>query len=49
MAVHLRLWDRRSYAEIGAELGVSEDAARMLYVRAMAKLREAMRPGHDPG
>ncbi len=49
MAVHLRLWDRRSYAEIGAELSVSEDAARMLYVRAMAKLREAMRPGHDPG
>ncbi len=48
-AVHLRLWDRRSFVEIGAELGISEDAARMLYGRALAKLRESMRPGHDPG
>ena len=49
MAVRLRLWDQRSFAEIGAELGVSEDAARMLYGRALVKLRELMRPGHDPG
>ena len=49
MAIHLRLWERRSFAEIGAELDVSEDAARMLYGRALAKLRESMRPGHDPG
>jgi RNA polymerase sigma factor (sigma-70 family) len=49
MAIHLRLWDQRSFAEIGAELGISEDAARMLYGRALAKLRESMRPGHDPG
>ncbi len=49
MAIHLRLWERRSFAEIGAELDLSEDAARMLYGRALAKLRESMRPGHDPG
>jgi RNA polymerase sigma-70 factor, ECF subfamily len=49
MAIHLRLWDRRPFAEIGAELGISEDAARMLFGRALAKLRESMRPGHDPG
>jgi RNA polymerase sigma-70 factor, ECF subfamily len=48
-AVHMRLWDRRSFAEIGAELGISEDAARMLYGRALANLRESMRPGHDSG
>ncbi len=49
MAIRLRLWDRRSFAEIGAELGISEDAARMTFGRALAKLRESMRPGHDPG
>ena len=45
----MRIWDRWSFAEIGARLGVSEDAARMLYGRALARLRESMRPGHDPG
>lgn len=49
MVIHLRLWDRLGFAEIGGRLGVSEDAARMLYGRALAKLRESMRPGHDPG
>jgi RNA polymerase sigma-70 factor (ECF subfamily) len=47
--IHLRLWDRMSFGEIGARMGLSEDAARMLYGRALAKLRESMRPGHDPG
>jgi RNA polymerase sigma-70 factor (ECF subfamily) len=47
--IHLRIWDRLSFPEIGAKLGVSEDAARMLYGRALASLRESMRPGHDPG
>ena len=47
--IHLRVWDRLSFAEIGARLCVSEDAARMIYGRALAKLRESMRPGHDPG
>ena len=47
--IHLRIWDQLSFAQIGAKLGISEDAARMLYGRAIAKLRESMRPGHDPG
>jgi RNA polymerase sigma-70 factor, ECF subfamily len=47
-AIRLRLWDQLSYAEIGARLALSEDCARKLYGRAVAKLREAMGPGHDP-
>jgi RNA polymerase sigma-70 factor, ECF subfamily len=47
--IHLRLWDRLSFVDIGARMDLSEDAARMLYGRALAKLRESMRPGHDPG
>jgi RNA polymerase sigma factor (sigma-70 family) len=47
--IHLRIWDQCSFAQIGTRLGISEDAARMLFVRALAKLRESMRPGHDPG
>ncbi len=47
--IHLRLWDRLSFVEIGARMDLTEDAARMLYGRALAKLRESMRPGHDPG
>jgi|SRR5271157_420452 len=47
--IHLRIWDQMSFAQIGTKLDVSEDAARMLYGRALAKLRESMRPGHDPG
>jgi RNA polymerase sigma factor (sigma-70 family) len=45
--VHLRLWDQLSFAQIGARLSITEDAARMNYGRAIAKLRESMRPGHD--
>ena len=45
---HQRL-DGSTPTEIGEELGVSEDAARMLSGAALAKLRESMRPGHDPG
>ncbi len=47
--VRLRVWDQLAFTEIGDHLGISEDAARMLYGRAIARLREAMRPGHDPG
>ncbi len=47
--VHLRIWDRLAFAEIGDHLGISEDAARMLYGRAIARLRETVRPGHDHG
>ena len=47
--VHLRVWDQWPFAEIGDHLGISEDAARMLYGRAITRLRESVRPGHDPG
>jgi RNA polymerase sigma-70 factor, ECF subfamily len=47
--IHLRIWEQSSFAQIGEKLDVSEDAARMLFGRALANLREAMRPGHDPG
>jgi RNA polymerase sigma-70 factor (ECF subfamily) len=49
MVIRLRIWDQLSFAEIGVKLDASEDAARMLYGRALAKLRDAMGPGHDPG
>jgi RNA polymerase sigma factor (sigma-70 family) len=38
-AVLLRYFENRPYAEIGAALGVSEDAARMRVDRALEKLR----------
>jgi RNA polymerase sigma-70 factor, ECF subfamily len=47
--IHLRIWDQRSFAQIGTRLGITEDAARMLFARALTKLRESMRAGHDPG
>ena len=47
--IRFRVWDQLSFGEIGDRLGISEDAARMLYGRAIAKLRESMRPGHDLG
>ena len=47
--IRLRIWEQLSFVQIGHRLGISEDAARMLYGRALAKLRESMRPGHDPG
>jgi RNA polymerase sigma-70 factor (ECF subfamily) len=47
--IHLRIWDQCSFAQIGTRLTISEDAARMLFARALAKLRASMRPGHDPG
>ncbi|MEQ8766944.1 MAG: RNA polymerase sigma factor [Planctomycetota bacterium] len=39
----LRNWDDRSFAEIGAELGIAEDAARMRYNRALPKLAYKIR------
>jgi RNA polymerase sigma-70 factor (ECF subfamily) len=49
VVIRLRIWDQMPFTEVGARLGISEDAARMLYGRALASLRESMRPGHDPG
>jgi len=48
-AIHLRLWEQLSFAQVGARLGVSADGARLLYGRAVANLRALMRSGHDPG
>lgn len=39
VAVLLRFFEQRSYASVGAALGVSEDGARMRTERALAKLR----------
>ncbi len=47
--IRLRVWEQLSFEEIGTRLETTQDAARMLYGRALARLREAMRPGHDPG
>jgi RNA polymerase sigma-70 factor, ECF subfamily len=47
--ISLRIWEQLSFAEIGTKLTISEDAARMLYGRALTKLRDAMRPGHGSG
>lgn len=47
-AIRLRLWDDLSFAEIGERLGLSDECARKLYGRAIARLREATGPGHDP-
>ena len=38
----LRNWDRLSFSEIGEELGISEDAARMRHKRAMGRLAETV-------
>jgi len=37
-----RQWDGRSFADIGAELGVTEDAARMRFERALQRLAHAV-------
>ena len=46
--IQLRIWDDLTFPEIGRQLGLSEDSARKLYVRAMARLRESIGPGHEP-
>ena len=48
-AIALRLWDELSFVEIGSKLAIPEESARKLYGRAIARLREVMGPGHDPG
>jgi RNA polymerase sigma factor (sigma-70 family) len=47
--IRLRVWERISFVEVGARMELSEDAARILYARALAQLHQAMRSGHDPG
>ena len=42
-AIRLRHWEDRSFAEIGARLGRSDDAARKLWARAIDRLRVELR------
>ena len=44
--VLLRYFERRSFAEIGDRLGISEDAARMRVDRALARLRSWLEQRH---
>ena len=39
----LRQWQQRSFAEIGQELGIATDAARMRFQRTLPKLAQKMR------
>lgn len=43
-AVHLRYFEDRSFAETAATLGVTEENARVLVHRALAKMRRMMLP-----
>ena len=45
--IRRRTWDGASFAEIGATSGRTEDAARMLFARAMKRLEHEL--DHDPG
>lgn len=47
--IRLRIWDELTFAEIGRRLDLSEDAARMLFSRALGRLRRRMRSNHGPG
>lgn len=42
LAILLRFFERRSYIEVGARLGLSENTARMRVERALDKLREKL-------
>ena len=46
MVIRLRVWNGLSFAEIGRELGVSEDAARMQFSRSLDRLRKQLRSLH---
>jgi RNA polymerase sigma factor (sigma-70 family) len=41
-----RIWEEASFVEIGQRLDRTEDAARMLYNRALQRLRQEL--GWDP-
>jgi RNA polymerase sigma-70 factor (ECF subfamily) len=47
--VRLRHEERWTFEQIGAELNVSPDAACKLWARALVRLRDTLRAGHDPG
>ncbi|MEM8681590.1 MAG: sigma-70 family RNA polymerase sigma factor [Planctomycetota bacterium] len=43
--IRMRNWERLSFAEIGQRMGRSEDAAKKLWGRALAKLRDVLADG----
>jgi RNA polymerase sigma-70 factor (ECF subfamily) len=45
--IRLRSAEGRPFAEIGKQLNRSEDAARMLWLRAFKQLQKEMNPAHD--
>ena len=48
---HVIRWhhqDRQPFEVVAKRLGVSPDAARKLWARALLRLRKALGPGHDP-
>jgi RNA polymerase sigma-70 factor (ECF subfamily) len=47
--IHWRVWDGLPFAQIGSRLGISDDCAQKLYGRAIARLRDELGPGHEPG
>jgi RNA polymerase sigma-70 factor (ECF subfamily) len=40
--------ERQTFEEIAARLGISSEAARKVWGRALVRLRETLGPGHDP-
>ena len=46
--IEWRNWEQLSFADIGARLGRTEDAARMLFARALKRLEEEMADGPGP-
>jgi RNA polymerase sigma-70 factor (ECF subfamily) len=46
--IQWRNYQELPFAEIGRRLGVSEDAARKRWTRALERLQDLMEPGHEP-
>jgi RNA polymerase sigma-70 factor (ECF subfamily) len=47
--IRLRHLERRPFAEVGRLMGVSVEAARKLWLRALRQLRPFLEGGHGPG
>ena len=46
--IQWRHQDRLRFEVVAERLGISPDAARKLWGRALIRLRKALGPGHDP-
>ena len=47
--IRMRVWDDLTFTEIGRSLGMTEDAARMQFARALDRLRRRMRSNNGLG